>query len=759
MAIDMSNPNTRRLVNYWVRGEGATRIGWGTDGAFEKCTRALSGKVRDPEGLCAELHKLATGEWPAEEGVESALVELDPANFMELAAFTPQPMITWSGIVAPADRPTGDGREFALGSLGHRSLPLPAMFQVATDAGHGGSVTVASMDSFEQVDGGWHAEGEFLDPRIVPEVVRAIYLLQKRLSRPSVDLEPKMTYEIVSNLETEDSPETTCRITNGTVVGVTFVAKPAFSDLEITVHDPQVGAVLASAGISFTMSEFASSVNESAWRSMPLGERDQTFDADDAIIRLLDNAKGSSETFAKAFLWKDPKGDPKNRDSYRLPIADIISGKMTLVPHAVYAAAALLSGAHGGLPGIPDSDKEKIRVVITAIYDHLRDTFSDPRIRPMWQRGGRDGATGTGDAGVKQEASLEALEFGVRSSGWTSMPMADASRDWDGPGATRRLWAWADGDLSKFGRAFLWSATNAQTQADFKLPIADLIDGTLTIVPRALNAVASVLGGGRGGVDIPDADKARIQGIVQRLQKRAGGGSQREAEPGRQMALVASGAPLKPPAAWFEDPHFDGPTGLRVEDSGRVYGHLAIWDVCHTGIGNSCVTPYKSRADYRYFKTGYVVTDDGTELAIGKITLGGGHASLEYGYIPALEHYDEAGSCVAVVNVGEDDFGIWVAGSLASEIPEGTVAQLRACPLSGDWRRIEGNLELIAALAVVTPGYPVVRASAEPEIFDTVILASSFTMSQKMKRDAAERIEKTKWFAKKLRLEEIMRRQ
>lgn len=61
------------LRNYWVRGEGAAKIGWGTDGSFARCVSHLGKHVKDPQGLCAEYHKAATGEWPAEKGVESAV--------------------------------------------------------------------------------------------------------------------------------------------------------------------------------------------------------------------------------------------------------------------------------------------------------------------------------------------------------------------------------------------------------------------------------------------------------------------------------------------------------------------------------------------------------------------------------------------------------------------------------------------------------------------------------------------------------------
>ncbi|MET0351216.1 MAG: hypothetical protein ABW067_15600 [Rhizobacter sp.] len=70
-AINIPNASTERLIDYWTKGEGAAKVRWGTDGSFRRCERHLAGKVRNPAGLCAELHKRATGEWPAEKGVES----------------------------------------------------------------------------------------------------------------------------------------------------------------------------------------------------------------------------------------------------------------------------------------------------------------------------------------------------------------------------------------------------------------------------------------------------------------------------------------------------------------------------------------------------------------------------------------------------------------------------------------------------------------------------------------------------------------
>jgi hypothetical protein len=59
------------LRNYWVRGPGAAKIRWGADGSFARCVAQLGKYVKNPQGLCAEYHKAATGEWPAEKGVPS----------------------------------------------------------------------------------------------------------------------------------------------------------------------------------------------------------------------------------------------------------------------------------------------------------------------------------------------------------------------------------------------------------------------------------------------------------------------------------------------------------------------------------------------------------------------------------------------------------------------------------------------------------------------------------------------------------------
>ena len=57
------------LKDYWTHGEGAAKIRWGTDGSFDRCVRHLRKYFpENPKGLCAKLHKAATGQWPTEGG-------------------------------------------------------------------------------------------------------------------------------------------------------------------------------------------------------------------------------------------------------------------------------------------------------------------------------------------------------------------------------------------------------------------------------------------------------------------------------------------------------------------------------------------------------------------------------------------------------------------------------------------------------------------------------------------------------------------
>lgn len=448
-------------------------------------------------------------------------------------------------------------------------------------------------------------------------------------------------------------------------------------------------------------------VNSTAWKRYPIAARETSFNADEAIARIQQWSAGSVEKYNAGFLWRNSQGAPNNKNSYRLPVVDIVNGRMTLIPHAVFTAASILSGAHGGLEGVLNEDeKTELKKVVTDIYAVLQKAYGDPRVVPPWLRGGN-----------KEEQVLGAALTAAVNGGVSSLPLADTGRAWDAAAARARLWSWADGDFRKYRKGFLWWDQSApEMKGSYKLPVADVVDGKLVLVPRAVNAVNAVINGARGGVDIPDGDVSRIGGIVERLQAKFGD-KQSEGEPTTaDGSVVAAAGPVAPPADWFTDPGLQGPTPLAITADGHVTGHLALWNVCHFGIRDACRMAPRSQTGYKYFRDGDVLTADGSEVKVGKITVGTGHANLRLGYVPAADHYDNTGNAVAVVAAGEDAHGIWVNGALTADVSEARIAELRRSPLSGDWRPTPHGLELVAALAVNSPGFPVVGFTASGDI-------------------------------------------
>lgn len=163
----------------------------------------------------------------------------------------------------------------------------------------------------------------------------------------------------------------------------------------------------------------------------------------------------------------------------------------------------------------------------------------------------------------------------------------------------------------------------------------------------------------------------------------------------------------------FERPELANPrVGIVVDDNDRVYGYLAQWGVCHIGVSGMCTTAPPSQTEYWYYATGVVDTDKG-EVRVGQITMDTGHAPMKANARVAAAHYDNTGAAVADVAIGEDAFGVWFSGMLRGKVTDEQRHALRASGrISGDWRKIGGNLELVAGLVVNVPGFPIPHAKA-----------------------------------------------
>lgn len=178
---------------------------------------------------------------------------------------------------------------------------------------------------------------------------------------------------------------------------------------------------------------------------------------------------------------------------------------------------------------------------------------------------------------------------------------------------------------------------------------------------------------------------------------------------GHQGVITAAAFPVKPSMDWFKKPNLSGLTALTIEPTGQVYGHIASWKQSHIGLAGS-VKPPRSKSRYAFFQTGQVETDTGDLVNVGQITLTGGHAPLSASVADTVAHYDNTRSAVMDVAVFEDRHGIGVAGALRPNVTDEQLRELRASGVSGDWRPINGALELVAICAVNVPGFPIPRA-------------------------------------------------
>ncbi len=214
-------------------------------------------------------------------------------------------------------------------------------------------------------------------------------------------------------------------------------------------------------------------------------------------------------------------------------------------------------------------------------------------------------------------------------------------------------------------------------------------------------------------------------------------------------AVTASAAPVRPPVDWFSDPHFTVGDGrlreifagrgdrriggqfaapLTITEAGEVYGHIAPWGVCHTGVTSACQTAPHSATGYAHFKRGnqVVICDDGSAVNTGTLTFNGGHADLRAGAASAMAHYDDTATAWAHVAIGEDDFGIWVHGAVLPDVTDEDLRRIRASSPSGDWRMIGGHYELVGIQSVNQPGFPVSIAASDRGV---LVAAGAYVMS------------------------------
>lgn len=273
--------------------------------------------------------------------------------------------------------------------------------------------------------------------------------------------------------------------------------------------------------------------------------------------------------------------------------------------------------------------------------------------------------------------------------------------------------------------AYAWGHGNIALLQHHEVTLGDDNVGPANIT--ACSAALALLTSGRSA--IPEADERSVYEHLAGHLRDAGLTPPPFPDADALMASAVSLNEKRPPREWFEDPQLKVPVGITITDEGRIYGHAAQWGECHIGFEDVCVQP-PVEDSHPYFMTGEVITSDGSRVAVGQITVATGHAPLNMRASKAAEHYDNTGSVVADVVVGNDEVGIWVAGAIRPHAEMARVHDLRASGrVSGDWRRIGGELRMVGLLGVNVPGFALrTRARVASGVPQALVAAGLMTI-------------------------------
>lgn len=391
---------------------------------------------------------------------------------------------------------------------------------------------------------------------------------------------------------------------------------------------------------------------------LPLADPDREWDGPAAASRVLAWAAGDADKMGRAFFYRDPEVDPATEAAYKLGYADVVDGDLVAIPRGIYTVANVLEGGQGGVD-IPEGDRGPIRVAVGRWYDRMAEEFEDPAITPPWAPAALLAAGGF----VTEERLRESLAL---------QPHASIA---------------VGGKLSELG------STLATREPD----------------PRE---VMIIRGDDVAVVRDPGAHGRRRgprSGSLSAFAHQLAAGDPAEWDLGQLPIL------MRPPAAWFVDPEFTGPTALTITDDGRVFGHLGLYkgsDSCHVGFRGRCVPPPPNTNFARFNnRSGSLRVAEGYDIACGKLVLGTTHASTDprVSAAEAEAHYANTGFGAARGRAGTDAWGQWFVGSLMPGTPAEHVEVLRSSTMSGDWREINGEPYLIAVLTVNVQGFSVPR--------------------------------------------------
>lgn len=339
-------------------------------------------------------------------------------------------------------------------------------------------------------------------------------------------------------------------------------------------------------------------------------------------------------------------------------------------------------------------------------------------------------------------ATVEDLVASV--TGAVDLPVADRDTTWDGEAAADRVFAWADGDTEKIGKAFAYRDDNKdpQTKGAWKLGYADVDDGELTIVPAGVSAAIGALNGARGGVDLPEDERAAVeqhmQSVAAHVAEELNGDEMDDMMASAWTALADLPAM---PAEWFREPTADelpaGGPGVNYAN-GRIFGWVAQAGSQHAGFAKKVTIDTLGRIDTSHFLRQRFQLDDGSSVKAGAYTMNAGHHRDGAECETAACQFDDTRTVAGIVTVGMNERGMWFSGAAAPWMSEWDRQVFMATQPSYHMKRAaSGGWELRAVLSVPVPGH------SSPLLASAVVERSQMALTATAMQAEVEEVVKT----------------
>lgn len=689
---DVNEPSGvgHQLREYWTHGPGAAKIRWGTDGSFDRCVRHLAKYVTRPQGLCAEYHHAATGEWPR-GGIPS---EGETSTFADAEAY-----------------PTVEHDEEG-GEMPWHLEKRGEQFCVVKDAD--GSTVACHGDRGSAV-----------------AQVRALYASEPGAAAnlnggcpPGHHKMPDgscMPGEDMDSYAGDAAAEPGTAPWNGvlTVEGLESGDGRMFAPGSLTWDAPPLPLMWqkeTSHGGKSDVSVRVGSIDR-VWREPDGGGR-----GDVNIIRgegTLDLGNPDGAEVFRRMHKKLMGGDSVDVDSVKNADVELVYPEPEPLGEAAADGAPVLAPSPFQQPELTVYHRGRIRGTTLVEFP----AFTEARL----QLTDGDAVTAAADA-----------TFGVAPKHDT----ATTDAPWDAGAARRNLPSPLP--VTKANDVFAYVDTSQEQDGSVPksagvLPHHEVsTDGS--VGAANLTACSSAIGALHGahgtGVSVPVAQRQAVYDHLAAHLRDAGRTPPPFSLVDRRIAALTAATSVievtdAPPREWFDEPtDVDALGALTVTAAGRVYGWLAPAGVRHRSFGHKAQYVPLGNVDYSRFLGGETIVADGGRVVTGNITLGCGHASTSYGVDAqaAADHYDNACSIVATARVGESPRGVWIAGALMPGVEATQVRKMMACSLSGDWRPHldrPGWREFVAALLVPVPGFPMARVAPSVTISEGQLVAAA----------------------------------